>query len=178
MLVFQGAMAAGSAAWGALANKTGIHAALLWAGVGTMASTLTGLLLKLPDATVDLTPWIHWRLPTIVDQDPTAADAGPVMVMIEYSVDQEKAAGFTTAIYKYERIRRRDGAYQWGVFCDLEDPNRYLEVFLVDSWAEHLSAPSARIELWRRNWKAAFAENRQCAILWPQRSRWFRWHTE
>jgi MFS family permease len=138
MLVFQGAMAAGSAAWGALANKTGIHAALLWAGVGTMACTLTGLLLKLPDATVDLTPWIHWRLPTIVDQDPTAADAGPVMVMIEYSVDQEKAAGFTTAIYKYERIRRRDGAYQWGVFCDLEDPNRYLEVFLVDSWAEHL----------------------------------------
>jgi MFS family permease len=138
MLVFQGAMAAGSAAWGALATKTGIHAALLWAGVGTMATSLTGLFLKLPDTTVDLTPWIHWRLPTILDEDPAAVDDGPIMVMIAYSIDQEKVAGFTTAIYKYERIRRRDGAYQWGVFRDLEDPHRYLEVFLVDSWAEHL----------------------------------------
>jgi MFS family permease len=138
MLVFQGAMAAGSAAWGALATRTGIHAALLWAGVGTMMSTLTGLFLKLPDATVDLTPWIHWRLPTVLNQDPREADAGPVMVTIEYSVDQEKVDGFITAIHKYKRIRRRDGAYQWGVFRDLEDPNRFTEVFLVDSWAEHL----------------------------------------
>ena len=34
MLVFQGAMAAGSAWWGALATRAGIHAALMWAGVG------------------------------------------------------------------------------------------------------------------------------------------------
>jgi hypothetical protein len=110
----------------------------MWAGVGTMVSTLTGLFLKLPDASIDLTPWIHWRLPTILNEDPEAADAGPIMVTIEYSVDPEKVSGFITAIYKYGRIRRRDGAYQWGVFRDLEDPNRYLEVFLVDSWAEHL----------------------------------------
>jgi hypothetical protein len=60
------------------------------------------------------------------------------MVTIEYFVDLERVPGFITAIYKYERIRRRDGAYQWGVFRDLEDPDRYLEIFLVDSWAEHL----------------------------------------
>jgi MFS family permease len=142
MLVFQGAMAAGSAAWGALATRTGIHAALMWAGVGTMVSTLTGLFLKLPDATVDLTPWIHWRLPTVLNQDRAAADAdliiGTIMVTIEYSVDPERVSGFITAIHKYGRVRRRDGAYQWGVFRDLEDPNRYLEIFLVNSWAEHL----------------------------------------
>jgi MFS family permease len=138
MLVFQGAMAAGSAAWGALATRIGIHAALTWAGAGTMVSTLTGLFLKLPDATVDLTPWVHWRLPTVLNQDPAAADAGPILVTIEYSVDPERVAGFITAIHKYGPIRRRDGAYQWGVFRDLEDPDRYLEIFLVDSWAEHL----------------------------------------
>src|ERR1700680_1847343 len=76
MLVFQGAMAAGSAAWGALATKAGTHSALMWAGVGTMASTLTGLFLKLPDSSVDLTPWIHWRLPTILKQDTAPAGAG------------------------------------------------------------------------------------------------------
>ena len=138
MLVFQGAMAAGSAAWGALATKTGIHSALLWAGIGTMISTLTGVFLKLPDSTVDLTPWIHWRLPTILKEKPEAMDDGPVMVTIEYSVDAEKASAFIKAINRYGRIRRRDGAYQWGIFRELEDPEHYLETFLVDSWAEHL----------------------------------------
>jgi MFS family permease len=109
MLVFQGAMAAGSAAWGALATKTGIHAALMWAGVGTMVSTLTGLFLKLPDSTVDLTPWIQWRLPTILNQDPAPADAGPILVTVEYHVDAEKVPAFIKAINRYGRIRRRDG---------------------------------------------------------------------
>jgi hypothetical protein len=138
MLVFQGAMAAGSAAWGALATKTGIHGALVWAGVGTMVSTLTGLFLKLPEATVDLTPWIHWRLPTILGQDSAPTDAGPILVAIGYHVDAEKVPAFINAINRYGRIRRRDGAYQWGIFRDLENPGRYLETFLVDSWAEHL----------------------------------------
>ena len=140
MLAFQGAMAAGSAAWGALATRTGIHAALMWAGLGTMVSTLTGLFLKLPDSAVDLTPWIHWRLPTVLNQDPATADAdaGPILVTIEYHVDAEKVPAFIKAINKYGRIRRRDGAYRWGVFRDLENPDRYLEIFLVDSWAEHL----------------------------------------
>jgi hypothetical protein len=35
-------------------------------------------------------------------------------------------------------MRRRDGAYRWGIFRDTEVANRYLEIFLVNSWAEHL----------------------------------------
>src|SRR4029077_14171740 len=52
MLVLQGAMAGGRAAWGAVAGKTGIHAALMWAGAGTIATTFLGLVFRLPDATV------------------------------------------------------------------------------------------------------------------------------
>lgn len=36
------------------------------------------------------------------------------------------------------RIRRRDGASQWGLFVDATDPWRYLEEFVVESWLEHL----------------------------------------
>jgi hypothetical protein len=53
-------------------------------------------------------------------------------------VDAEKVPAFINVINRYGRIRRRDGAYQWGIFRDLENPDRYLETFLVDSWAEHL----------------------------------------
>src|SRR5207244_5603775 len=38
MLVFQGGLAAGSAVWGAVAARAGIQHALLWAGLGIMAT--------------------------------------------------------------------------------------------------------------------------------------------
>lgn len=138
MLVFQGAMAAGSAAWGALAAKTDLHVTLFWAGAGTIATTALGVFFKLPDAPADVTPWVHWRLPVIQNEDASAVNSGPVLVTVEYEVDPERVAGFLQSMRKYERIRRRDGAYQWGVFRDMENPNRYLETFLVVSWAEHL----------------------------------------
>ncbi len=138
MLVFQGAMAAGSAAWGTVAIKTSIHVALICAGLGTIASTFLGLFLKLPKATVDLTPWVHWRVPTILAGNPADSEAGPILVTVEYPIQLQHEAAFIEAIYKYGRIRRRDGAYRWGVFRDLEKPDHYIEIFLVNSWAEHL----------------------------------------
>lgn len=138
MLVFQGAMAAGSAAWGLVAARTNTHVALICAGLGAMACTLLGLVLKLPESTVDLTPWAHWRVPTEVAEDSVIGDAGPVLITVEYRVEPEREALFLEAIYKYSRIRRRDGAYRWGVFRDVEDQELYVEAFLVDSWAEHI----------------------------------------
>lgn len=138
MLVSQGAMAGGSAIWGTLATKTSVHAALTWAGIGTIASAGLGLLFKLPDLTADLTPWIHWKLPVVAGQDLSIAGAGPALVTVEYEVDPEHQEEFVEAIHKYQRIRRRDGAYQWGIYRDLEESNHFVEAFLVDSWAEHL----------------------------------------
>ena len=138
MLVFQGALAGGSAAWGALAGRTGIQAALMWAGAGTIATTVLALFFRLPEATADLTPWAHWRTPNMLDQNSTIANSGPILVTVEYDVEPQREAEFLQAMHGYERIRRRDGAYQWGIFRDLESPTRYIEEFLVDSWAEHL----------------------------------------
>jgi MFS family permease len=138
MLVFQGALAGGSAAWGALATRTGIHVALLWAGAGCIAASSLGLFFKLPNTTIDLTPWVHWKIPAPLSADPSVAASGPVLITVEYDVEPERQTAFLQAVHKYERIRRRDGAYRWGIFRDLERPNRYLETFLVDSWTEHL----------------------------------------
>ena len=139
MLVFQGAVAAGSATWGVMAGRVGIRNALLWAGAGTIGTAALGLFLRLPNANIDVTPWIHWPTPRIVNGTATADDdAGPVLVTIEYDVIPEQAEEFLDAIYKYGRIRRRDGASRWGIFRDLETGNRYLETFIVHSWAEHL----------------------------------------
>ncbi len=138
MLVFQGSMAAGSAVWGAVGERAGIPTALLWAGLGTIATTALGLVSRLPDATADLSPWNHWRLPAILKEMGPGLDEGPVLVTVEYIVDRQRVAEFVEAMHQYQRVRRRDGASRWGIFHDTETPDRYVETFLVNSWAEHL----------------------------------------
>jgi MFS family permease len=137
ILVYQGGFALGSAAWGALAQRAGIGTALIFAGLGTIASTVMVLFAKLPDSTLDLTPWNHLRMPVVVQADKSDLRQGPVMVTIEYQIIPERKADFLELIHQYERIRRRDGASEWGIFYDTQAGDRYVEVFLVSSWAEH-----------------------------------------
>jgi len=137
-LVFQGAVAAGSATWGAVATRNGIRSALLYAGAGTMATAFLGLLVRLPDATVDLSSWNHWRLPAIPEGRASGPDdLGPVLVTVEYEVAPEQVKNFLATARQYGRVRRRDGAQRWGIFRDLENADRFVETFIVASWAEH-----------------------------------------
>jgi MFS family permease len=138
MLVFQGALAAGSALSGVLAARAGLHHTLLWSGLGIVATAALGVLAKLPDATTDVSPWNHWRMPAIVKDLRPELDQGPVLVTLEYRVNRDQSEEFLEAIHEYGRVRRRDGAFRWGVYRDLEDADRYVETFLVRSWAEHL----------------------------------------
>ena len=138
ILVYQGCFALGSAAWGAVAQRAGIRIALVCAGVGTIGSLMFALFAKLPESTADLSPWNHWRMPVVVKEATADLHGGPVLVTVEYTVIPERAAEFVAAIHQYGRIRRRDGAYRWGIFRDTAVADRYLEIFLVNSWAEHL----------------------------------------
>jgi MFS family permease len=138
ILVFQGGMAAGSAIWGAIGQHTGVPSALIWAGLGSIATVALGLRWRLPDTTMDLTPWNQWRMPVVVGDLPLEFETGPVLVTVEYVVNREHASDFIKCIHRYGRTRRRDGASKWGIFRDVEDASRYLEMFLVNSWGEHL----------------------------------------
>jgi MFS family permease len=138
LLVFQGSVALGSAAWGALAQRAGIGTALMCAGIGTIATTALALFAKLPEANADLNPWNHWRLPVVVKEVTAELEGGPVLVTSEYMVPAQHREEFLRAIHQFERVRRRDGATRWGIFHDTEVADRYLEIFLVASWAEHL----------------------------------------
>ncbi len=138
ILVSQGGMALGSATWGAIAQRQGIQTALLWAGIGMIGTTVLALFAKLPDATSDLSPWNHWRVPAVIKDVAPELERGPVLVTVEYAVAPERKEEFVEAMHQYERVRRRDGASRWGIFHDTQNGDRYLEIFLVSSWAEHL----------------------------------------
>jgi MFS family permease len=138
MLVSQGGLAGGSVVWGALASRVSLEAALLLAGVATIATTALGLVARLPDRVADVTPWAHWRMPVAPDGAAPDLDRGPVLVTVEYRVAPERAELFLRAIQTYGVIRRRDGASEWEIFRDIERPDVYVETFVVSSWAEHL----------------------------------------
>jgi len=96
------------------------------------------LIAKLPEHVGDVSPWNHWRMPVIVKAAEPRLSEGPVLITVEYHVAPADVDAFLEAMEEYGRIRRRDGASRWGIFRDVERPDRYVESFIVTSWAEHL----------------------------------------
>jgi MFS family permease len=134
--VMFGAMTFGSLVWGQAASLLGLSAAhYLAAG---------GILLALPllhrrklqsGAALDLAPSMHWPEPVVTAK--VDDDRGPVLVTVEYHIATENTAAFLQALHRVAAERKRDGAYDWGIFEDTAVSGRWLETFLVDSWIEH-----------------------------------------
>jgi Transmembrane secretion effector len=135
--VMFGGLTLGSAAWGEVASHAGLPIALYAAAAGAVLTIPLTRRWKLQTgADVDLTPSMHWPEPiTTRDVEP---DRGPVLVLVEYHVEPVHRDEFLRAIGRYARVRRRDGAHDWGLFEDTAQEGRYIETFLTDSWIEHL----------------------------------------
>ena len=133
LFVFQGSVAIGSALWGLAAEHTTTRLALFVSAIGNRrVLALAVCFSRFQARRIDLSAWNHWGKPSMFEEH--AADLGPVLVTVKYVIDPAKAPDFLDEIYRYQRIRRRDGATRWGIFFDTESPNVYLETFLVDSW--------------------------------------------
>jgi MFS family permease len=137
LLVFQGAMAVGSVLWGAVSTRIGLRSTLLCAGIALLCAAAATFRLQLAGLReLDTTPSGHWPEPILVVQ--RHEEHGPVLVTVEYSIDPATAREFSGAMQLVRRIRRRDGAIRWGLFEDAATPGRYIETFVVASWAEHM----------------------------------------
>jgi len=137
LLVFQGGLAAGSALWGAVASHEGIPYAFVYAALGLLVGLAAALRYPLAaHAGLDLTPAMHWPVPAVA-AEPHPED-GPVLVTVVYRIEPRRADEFAEAMRAVARLRRRDGAIRWGLFRDTAEPERYVETFIVESWAEHL----------------------------------------
>jgi hypothetical protein len=86
--------------------------------------------------TDDLTPRRVWPEPTAAI--PLHPDSGPVMVTIEYCIDEADTAAFVELMQESRRSRLQRGALSWGLWRDSGDPQRYTEYYVDASWVEHL----------------------------------------
>ncbi|MER5363526.1 MFS transporter [Streptomyces sp. NPDC002785] len=144
LLVFQGGQALAAPVWGALADGLGLTVSLL-AGSGLLLAGAVSVRrwpLHGTDA-IDPSPSDHWPVPPLVFE-PGPAD-GPVLVSVVYRVDPGNRAAFTDCMDDVARSRRRTGALTWGLYQDGNDPERFIENYLVASWSEHLAQHHSRL---------------------------------
>jgi MFS family permease len=132
-----GSFAIGSAIWGAWSDIIGLTPTLLVAA----AAMAAGVLLAKPFplrmgalAEVTQAP-LSEDLFVLHEPDP---EAGPVAVEIGYRVRPEHTAAFLDDVSLLRATRRRDGATFWRLYRDLGDASRYVERFIVTSWADYL----------------------------------------
>ncbi|BCH23097.1 hypothetical protein MesoLjLb_28820 [Mesorhizobium sp. L-8-3] len=136
LTVFNGAMAGGSLGWGLVAQQLGVPTTLIVAGVGLALAAFGLHLVKLPAGEDDLMPSRHWPEP--LTAEPVDNDRGPVLIQVEYRIEKKDRPGFLDAMRHLAGERRRDGAFNWGITEDAADPERIIEWFMMESWAEHM----------------------------------------
>jgi MFS family permease len=132
-----GAFAIGSAFWGAVSDIAGLTTALTLAGALMAAGLLLArrfpLRVGAAHEVTQGTPWDE----LFVEAEPSP-EAGPVAVEVGYRIRPGTDRAFLDAISRMKAPRRRDGATFWRTYKDLGEPSRYVERFIVTSWAAYL----------------------------------------
>lgn len=140
MSIFQmalmGGTAIGAAFWGQVANLSTVPTAVV-------AAALSGVLLLFLTRRAS----VEWGGDEDLSPQPIKPvagvniaiqpDEGPVMVVVEYLIDPERATEFAAVMQISRQARLRQGALSWGLFRDTAVPGRYVEYFVDESWVEH-----------------------------------------
>ena len=136
-LVFFGCMAAGGLLWGVIASHSSLTIALICAGSLMLINTAVTKKFRLPVTDLeDVAPSLHWPQPLLTNHQ--EQDPGSVMVTLIYDIDPSDAAAFQEAMVSVSDARRRNGSFSWGLVQDSENPRRWLEFFMDESWLEHM----------------------------------------
>jgi MFS family permease len=143
-LAQNGALTAGSFAWGWFGGQVGLSDTLLIAaGLGV------GLIPIVKRCSVDLTavrsgpvapePPLHMPEAPAAELVPLLRRArGRVMETVHYRVRQEQRSEFLTAMAEVRKVRGRGGAMFWQLYENVAHPEGWMEVWSMESWTDHL----------------------------------------
>jgi len=143
-VVFAGGQALGALAWGLLGDATGLVTTYLVAAVLMILAALTVRFWPLPDLRdISRDPTTYFpELQLTLQPDPRV---GPVLVTVTYTVSPDREDEFVEAMESVRGARQRTGATRWGLFKEGEAPQRFVEVYQVPSWDEHLRQHGGRL---------------------------------
>ena len=134
-MALMGSTAAGAALWGQVATWTSVPVSI---GISSVTSVLAMLLARRMTmdrgTEEDLTPSRVLKMPEM--QGPPRA--GRIQVRIEYLIEPARSDEFLALMQESRRSRLRQGALDWQLLHDLNEPGRYVEQVIDASWTEHL----------------------------------------
>lgn len=140
-LSFFGSMTLGSVLWGWAGSAIGLTEAFL-------ATAVLGAAAAFGVARWRLEPAPVTEVPKVILPRPLApADAlkgalhdrsGRVIEVVRYHIPQADRARFLAAMAEVRGVRLRSGAEFWVLYEDIALPERWIELWAMESWTEHL----------------------------------------
>ncbi len=132
-----GGIAGGSWLWGTTAELHGATNALFVSSLLMLVGAAVGLRLPLPEfKSLNLDPLNRFNEPLLeLDLKPRS---GPIVIMIDYEIDDADIPEFLETMAERRRIRIRDGAGHWALMRDLEIPTTWTETYHVPTWVEYV----------------------------------------
>jgi predicted MFS family arabinose efflux permease len=134
-----GGLAAGSWLWGELAADLNISASLYISASVVLIGVGLGRWVPLSQAgELNLDPLRTqiWNAPTTAV--PVDERTGPVVITVEYIIDEPDIEEFLGRMAERRRMRRRDGARNWRLLRDLADPRLWIERYETSTWLDYI----------------------------------------
>ena len=115
----------------------GASVALLASAVVMLLGAVIGIWVRVPEpVTINLAPLNRFREPHLaLDVTPRS---GPIVIHVEYVIQESDLHAFLDAMAERRRIRRRDGARNWRLMRDLENPELWIESYHTPTWTEYI----------------------------------------
>ncbi|MDA8295410.1 MAG: MFS transporter [Actinomycetota bacterium] len=136
-IVLMGPFVAGGIAFGVVDTFLPLRVTLLVAAVALVPGVVLIPRFGLPAVDrASLEPVVS---PTLTVGEHVHPDDGPVLVLVEYRLEERDVDEFLEAAAELRVVRRRLGATRWGVFEDAAVHGRFLETFIVASWHGYLA---------------------------------------
>jgi hypothetical protein len=132
-----GGIAFGAVLWGLTASHYGTSFAVIVSGGCVVATALLGLLIPLPSDDEADTESVD------IGHQPEVALAltmrsGPVIIEVEYEVDPDQARAFYDIMLKVQKVRQRNGGFDWSLSRDIADPAIWTEHYHCPTWGDYL----------------------------------------
>src|SRR3546814_12234181 len=73
--------------------------------------------------------------------------SGPIIIMVDYEIAQQDVNTFLSLMSQRRRIRLRDGARQWSLLRDLDNPRIWSASYNLPTW--EIGRASCRESVWQ-----------------------------
>lgn len=132
-----GGVAIGAWFWGLVANQWSIDIAIIASGVLMLALPVFALFLRLPEASQAGAEAVN------IEGEPEVALAitmrsGPIVIEVEYRVEPDDARAYYNAMLEVQKVRLRNGGFNWSISRDIGDPLLWTERFHFPTWGDYL----------------------------------------